>query len=76
MKLWEIFRFELAYQLRRPWPWLSMAVLLVFAFESTRVGIVPVTLPEDFILNSPFIITTVTVFSSQIWLLIAPSRSR
>ena len=72
MKLWGIFRFELAYQLRRPWPWLAMAVLLVFAFASTRVAIVPVTLPQDFILNSPFIITAVTVFSCQIWLLIAP----
>ncbi|HEX2219350.1 MAG TPA: ABC transporter permease [Gemmatimonadales bacterium] len=73
MKLLEIFRFELAYQLRRPWTWLCMAVLVVFALVSTRVAIVPVTLPQDFILNSPFIITSVTVFSSQIWLLIAPA---
>ncbi len=34
---------------------------------------VPVTLPQDFILNSPFIIAVVSVFSSQIWLLIAPA---
>jgi hypothetical protein len=27
MKLLGIFRFELAYQLRRPWPWLAAAVL-------------------------------------------------
>jgi len=73
MKFWGIFRFELRYQLRRPWPWLSMAVLLVFALVSTRVAIVPVTLPQDFILNSPFIITTVSVFSCQIWLLVAPA---
>src|SRR5687768_3010005 len=72
MKLLGIFRFELAYQIRRPWFWLSMAVLLVFAFQSTRVAIVPVTLPQDFILNSPFIITSVTVFSCQIWLLLTP----
>ena len=72
MKLLGIFRFEVAYQLRRPWPWLSMAVLLVFAFVNTRVAVVPVTLPQDFILNSPFIITAVSVFSCQIWLLIAP----
>ncbi|HKO91529.1 MAG TPA: hypothetical protein VJU61_10275, partial [Polyangiaceae bacterium] len=73
MKLWGVFRFELRYQLRRPWPWLSMAVLLVFALVSTRVAIVPVTLPQDFILNSPFIITAVSVFSCQIWLLVAPA---
>lgn len=72
MKLWEVCRFEFAYQIRRPWPWLCMAVLAVFALVNTRVAIVPVTLPEDFILNSPFIIASVTVISSQIWLLIAP----
>ncbi|HUQ82163.1 MAG TPA: ABC transporter permease, partial [Gemmatimonadaceae bacterium] len=73
MKFWGIFRFELAYQLRRPWVWLSMAGLLVFALMSTRVGIVPVTLPQDFILNSPFIIAAVSVFSCQIWLLASPA---
>ncbi len=73
MKFWTIFRFEFAYQVRRPWPWLSLVVLLVFSLLSTRVAIVPVTLPLDFILNSPFIIASVTVFSSQIWLLLAPS---
>ena len=72
MKLGGVLRFELAYQLHRPWPWLSLAVLIVFALVSTRVAIVPVTLPQDFVLNSPFIITSVTVFSCQIWLLLAP----
>jgi ABC-type transport system involved in multi-copper enzyme maturation permease subunit len=72
MKLLGIIRFELAYQARRPWPWMAFAVLLVFALMTTRVAIVPVTLPQDFILNSPFIITAVTVFSCQIWLLLAP----
>ena len=73
MKLFGILRFELAYQLRRPWPWLCMVVLGVFAFVNTRVAVVPVTLPQDFILNSPFIIAVVSVFSCQIWLLIAPA---
>jgi len=72
MKFREIFRFELAYQIRRPWPWLCMAVLGTFAFMSTRVAIVPVTLPQDFILNSPFIIASVSVFTCQIWLLLSP----
>ena len=73
MKFCEIFRFEFSYQMLRPWPWLCIAALVIFAFVSTRVAIVPVTLPKDFILNSPFIITAVTVFSCQIWLLIAPA---
>ncbi|RNI23558.1 ABC transporter permease/M1 family aminopeptidase [Rufibacter latericius] len=71
MKFWKIFSFEFAYQIRRPWPWLVFVVLIIFAFFNTRVGILPVTLPKDFILNSPFIITAVTVFSCQIWLLLA-----
>ena len=73
MKLVGVFRFELAYQIRRPWPWLCMAILVVFAFVNTRVAVVPATLPQDFILNSPFIIAVVSVFSCQIWLLIAPA---
>ena len=75
MKLREIFRFEFAYQIRRPWPWLAFAVLTVFAYENTRAGMIPVTLPQDFILNSPFIITTVTVFSCLIWLLVASAMA-
>ena len=73
MKLLGILRFELAYQMRRPWPWLCLLVLVVFAFVNTRVAVVPVTLPQDFILNSPFIIAVVTMISCQIWLLMAPA---
>ena len=75
MKLRGIYRFELAYQLRRPWPWLAFAVLAVFAFQFTRVGVVPVTLPEDFILNSPFVVASVTVFSCLVWLLVATAMA-
>jgi hypothetical protein len=75
MKLREIFCFELVYQARRPWPWLAFAVLVVFSFQNTRVGIVPVTLPRDFILNSPFIVAAVTVFSCLIWLLVASAMA-
>ena len=71
MKFWGTFRFELRYQLRRPWPWIAFLTLVVFAFFNTRVGIVPVTLPQDFILNSPFIIAVVSVISCLIWLLVA-----
>lgn len=71
VKLREIFRFELLYQARRPWPWLAFAILVVFSYQNTRAGILPVTLPQDFILNSSFIITSVTVFSCLIWLLVA-----
>ena len=75
MKLREIFRFELVYQLRRPWPWLAFAVLLVFAFQNTRAAVVPATLPRDFVLNSPFVVATVSVFSCLIWLLVASAMA-
>ncbi len=75
MKLREIVRFEVAYQLRRPWPWLALLVLVLFAYENTRAGIMPVTLPQDFILNSPFIIASVTVISCLIWLLVASAMA-
>ena len=75
MKLVDIFRFELGYQLRRPWPWLAFAVMLIFAFENTRTAIAPVTLSQDFILNSPFTIVIVTVFSCMIWLLVASAMA-
>jgi ABC-type transport system involved in multi-copper enzyme maturation permease subunit len=71
VKLWGIFRFELLYQIRRPWPWLAFVTLVVFAFFNTRIGILPVTLPQDFILNSPFIIAAVSVISCLVWLLVA-----
>ena len=71
MKCREIFRFELAYQLRRPWPWLFSAVLLILSFLMTRDGSVSEVLYADFFLNSPFAIARTTVFGSIIWLVMA-----
>jgi ABC-2 type transport system permease protein len=71
MKFREIFRFELAYQARRAWPWLFFAVLLVINFLMTRDNSLAEALYEDFFLNSPFAIAKTTVFGSLIWLLVA-----
>src|SRR5687768_15085649 len=68
MKCAEIFRFELAYQLRRPWPWLFTVVLLILSFLMTRDGSISEVLYSDFFLNSPFAIARTTVFGSIIWL--------
>ena len=38
MKLWGVFRFELAYQVRRASTWLVFAALLAFTFLFTRDG--------------------------------------
>ncbi|MCE6989801.1 ABC transporter permease [Dyadobacter sp. CY323] len=71
MKFSEIFRFEFAYQVRRPWPWLFSGVLLVLSFLMIRDGSVSEVLYADFFLNSPFSIALTTVFGSLIWLIMA-----
>jgi ABC-2 type transport system permease protein len=71
MKLGAVFRFELAYQARRPWTWLLFASLLVFAFLLTRDASLAEALHDDFFVNSPFAVAKVTVTCSLIWLLVA-----
>jgi ABC-2 type transport system permease protein len=73
MKLLGIFRFELAYQVRRAWPWLFFAVLLIVDFLMARDRALADALYEDFFANSPFAVATTTVFGSLIWLLMAPA---
>ena len=72
MKFRGIFRFEFAYQVRRPWPWLFFAVLLVLIFLMARDASLADALYEDFSVNSPFAVASTTVFGSLIWLLVAP----
>ena len=69
MKLWGIFRFELAYQARRAWTWLIFAVLLVVDYLMTRDNSLSEALYEDFFLNSSFAIAKTTVFGTLLWLL-------
>ena len=71
MKLLGIFRFELAYQLRRLSTWLPFAALAVVAYLFIRQNVVADQLYADFYLNSPFIIAVVTVFCTLFWLLVA-----
>ncbi|HEX2222687.1 MAG TPA: hypothetical protein VHN15_00625 [Thermoanaerobaculia bacterium] len=70
-KLWGIFRFELAYQARRAWPWLIFAVLIVINFLMTRDASLAEALHDEFFVNSPFAVAKTTVFGSLIWLLVA-----
>jgi ABC-2 type transport system permease protein len=71
MRLGEIFRFEFSYQMRRPWPWLYFAALLVVAFLFVRGSFLADALYADFFLNSPFVIATATVFGGLFWFLVA-----
>jgi hypothetical protein len=71
MKLREIFRFELAYQVHRVSTWLCFAVLVVFAFLLIRGNYSSDARSGDYFLNAPYVIATVTVCGSLLWLLVA-----
>ena len=71
MKLREIFRFELSYQLRRVLTWLYFGVLAVVAFNSIRGNYISDARHGDFLLNSPFVIAATTVLASLLWVLMA-----
>ena len=72
MKFWGAVRFELGYQLRRPWPWLFFAVLLGIDFLLARDAALVDALYEDFFVNSPFAVANTTVIGGLLWLLAAP----
>ena len=72
MKFWGIVRFELAYQIRRPWPWLMFAFMLVLTFLATRDDAVQRALYDEYFANSPFQIVVSTVVGVLMWLLVAP----
>lgn len=85
MTLREIFRFELAYQVRRVWTWLYFAVLIVVAYllikgnyiHDARSGAywqrIGHSAPFSLMLNAPWVIAMVTVIGSQMaWLVAAP----
>lgn len=69
MKLREIFRFELAYQLRRLSTWLPFVAVMVVAVLFVRGNFLADALYADFFINSPFVIAAVTVFCSMFWLM-------
>ena len=73
MKLSGIFRFEFAYQLRRPQTWAFFAAPAVVAFLFTRDSGVSDALRDDFWINSPSAIAGATLVASLLWLLITPS---
>jgi ABC-type transport system involved in multi-copper enzyme maturation permease subunit len=71
MKLLQIFRFELAYQLRRLSTWLFFVVLAVIAFLFVRRSFIGDAVYTEFFLNSPFVITFTMVFCCMFWLVLA-----
>ncbi|HEU0051874.1 MAG TPA: hypothetical protein VFQ39_01810, partial [Longimicrobium sp.] len=71
MKLREIFRFELLYQLRRLTTWLYFTALAAVAFLFVRGNYLADALVADFYLDSPFIIAGATVLCTLFWLVVA-----
>ena len=71
MKFWAIFRFELAYQVRRFSTWLYFAVLAFFAFVLTTEDFVADARNGDYFLNAPFVVAVVTASGCVLWLLVA-----
>ncbi|HYC86277.1 MAG TPA: hypothetical protein VEB86_13685 [Chryseosolibacter sp.] len=71
MRLYEVFRFELAYQVRRPWPWLFIIVLIALTFLMSRDGSVSDVMFSEFFLNAPFLVALTTVFGTLIWMVMA-----
>ncbi|HET8774919.1 MAG TPA: hypothetical protein VFP80_14050 [Thermoanaerobaculia bacterium] len=72
MKFREIFRFELAYQIRRPWVWLMFGVMFALCFLMTRDDALADALYDEFLVNSPFNIAVTTVVGGLLWLVVAP----
>jgi len=71
MKFREIFRFELACQLRSVRNWVCFAIVLGVAFASIHGDKIDDARRGDYVLNSPFAIASVTVLGSLVWLLLA-----
>lgn len=73
MKFLEVFRFEFAYQIRRPWFWLFLLVLIALSFLMARDASLSEVLYADFLLNSSFSVAKTTVFGGIIWLIMCAS---
>ncbi|MFL5356404.1 ABC transporter permease/M1 family aminopeptidase [Archangium sp.] len=69
--LWNLFRFELGYQLRRVSTWLYFVVLLGLTFQVATEGYVANARNGGFYFNAPFVIAAVTVLGSLMGLLVA-----
>lgn len=69
MKLWHLFRYEFANQIRRISTWLYFAVLLLFTIFMNLI-----TTPGDGVnANNTFYITATVVIGGLIWLIIGAS---
>ena len=71
MKLREVFRLELGYQVRRPWTWVYLAVLFGLILRITVEAYPANARNEGFFFNAPFVAATMTLIASIMALLVA-----
>ena len=69
MKLREIFRFELGYQLRRVQTWLFCVVLGVITFVAIEPNFIEGARDGDYLLNAPYVVAAGHVIGSVLWML-------
>ena len=69
MKLGEIVRFEIAYQLRRPWTWLTAVAVAAFVRLFVRTNYIADAIYVEGVLNTPLLLTGAMVFGGLIWLI-------
>lgn len=72
-KFLEIFRFEFAYQIRRPATWIYFAVMGVIAYLFIVGNYIDDARGGGFFVNAPIIIANVSLFTSLFWLFVAAS---
>lgn len=68
---WGIFAFELRYQLRRHWCWLTFVTIAAIVFLTTKSAPVDDATYASTWINSSFTIAMNTVIGCLIWLLVA-----
>src|SRR5262245_32287595 len=73
MKLWEIFRFEVGYQLRRPWTWVYFATLFALSLKIATDAYTENARDGGYSFNGPYVIASITVLGSMMALLVIAS---
>ncbi len=71
MKLREICRFEIGFQLRRVSTWLFFAALMGFIWRLATEGYIGIARSAGFLFNGPFVVASLTITGSLIGLLAA-----
>jgi ABC-2 type transport system permease protein len=69
MKLREVFRLELGYQVRRPWTWVYFVALFAIILQITVEGYTANARSEGYFFNAPIVTATMTFAASFMGLL-------